>query len=216
MEALGVLLGAEGPIDVAAVPALGSALPDANSTFAAEQRKDVAVARARLRYAERRVNDGWRDYLPMLTAQVQPFYQNPPTTTMPETGWQAQLLLTLPLYDGGARYGAADERAALKAQSEQQLQQLLRQCRSEARVAIQAVDIAERALVAAREAAALAKEAERMAVMAYEAGASTNLEVIDAERRTRDAETDVLLAEDSLRQSKLDLLIATGKFPERY
>lgn len=216
MEALGVLLGGEGPVDVSASPELGAPGLRANGAKAAEQRRDVAVARARLKYAERRVNDGWRDYLPLLTAQVQPFYQNPPTTTMPETGWQAQLLLTLPLYDGGARYGAADERAALRAQSEQQLQQLLRQCRSEVRVAIHAVDNAERTLTAAREAAALAKDAEKMAVLAYEAGASTNLEVIDAERQSRDAETSVLVAEDALRQAKLDLLIASGKFPEKY
>jgi outer membrane protein TolC len=216
MEALGVLLGEEGPVDVATIPALGTLQTLPSSEQVAAERQDLAVARARLKYAVRRVNDGWRDYLPMLTAQLQPFYQNPPTMTMPETGWQAQLLLTLPLYDGGMRYGTADERSALKAQAEQQMQALLRQSRSEVRVAVSAVDNAERALIAAQQAAELARNAEKMALLAYEAGASTNLEVIDAERQSRDAETSVLIAEDTLRNARLDLLIATGKFPTKY
>ncbi|MGC4067741.1 MAG: TolC family protein [Polyangiaceae bacterium] len=215
MEALGVLLGVEHPVDVAIEPSLAELPSTLDRNSAIEQRRDVRVARARARYAAQISKDSWLDYLPLITAQFQPFYQNPPTLTQPETGWQATLLMSLPLYDGGARYGAADERAVAKQQADEQLDSLLRQSRSEIRVAFEAVRNAERALEAAREAATLAKDAENMAHTAYEAGATTNLEVIDAERRTRDAETDVLVAEDSLRQSKLDLLIASGRFPSR-
>jgi outer membrane protein TolC len=123
-------------------------------------------------------------------------------------------VLTVPLYDGGWRYGARDERRTLREQSELQLQGLLRQARSEVRVAFEAQRGAETALTAAREAAQLADKAREMAVQAYEAGALTNLEVIDAERQARDADTDVAIAEDSLRQARLDLLIASGRFPE--
>jgi outer membrane protein TolC len=52
-----------------------------------------------------------------------------------------------------------------------------------------------------------------MANLAYEAGASTNIEVIDAERRARDAATVVVIAEDASRQARLDLLAASGRFP---
>ena len=41
----------------------------------------------------------------------------------------------------------------------------------------------------------------------------TNIEVIDAERQARDAESQVALAEDAARQARLDLLVATGAFP---
>ena len=43
--------------------------------------------------------------------------------TRPETGWQAQLILSLPLYDGGLRYGAHDERTALAAEAEDNARQ---------------------------------------------------------------------------------------------
>ena len=48
---------------------------------------------------------------------------------------------------------------------------------------------------------------------AYQAGATGNLEVIDAERRARDADNAAVVAEDAVRQARLDLLAATGHFP---
>jgi outer membrane protein TolC len=214
MEALGVLLGEERPIDVAVDPALGAAPDLLQAKAGSETRLDVHVARARREAAERKFRDSWTDFLPQLTGQFSPFYQTPATITVPSTGWQAMLVLTVPLYDGGWRYGARDERRTLREQSELQLQGLLRQARSEVRVAFEAQRGAETALTAAREAAQLADKAREMAVQAYEAGALTNLEVIDAERQARDADTDVAIAEDSLRQARLDLLIASGRFPE--
>jgi outer membrane protein TolC len=41
----------------------------------------------------------------------------------------------------------------------------------------------------------------------------TNLEVIDAERRARDAALAAVIAEDAVRQNRLDLLAAAGRFP---
>ena len=55
--------------------------------------------------------------------------------------------------------------------------------------------------------------AATLADKAYRAGATTNIEVIDAERQARDAESQVALAEDAARQARLDLLVATGAFP---
>lgn len=52
-----------------------------------------------------------------------------------------------------------------------------------------------------------------LANLAYSAGATTNLEVIDAERRARDAETQAVIAEDNARQARLDPLSASGRFP---
>ena len=46
------------------------------------------------------------------------------------------------------------------------------------------------------------------------AGATTNLEVIDAERSARDAESAATIAEDAVRRARLDLLVALGRFPQ--
>jgi outer membrane protein TolC len=49
---------------------------------------------------------------------------------------------------------------------------------------------------------------------AFQAGATTNLEVIDAQRSARDAEAEAEIAADAVRRARLDLLTALGKFPQ--
>jgi len=69
------------------------------------------------------------------------------------------------------------------------------------------------ALDQANQSAAFAQKALDLANLAYRAGATTNLEVIDAERQARDAETQAAIAEDASREARLDLLAASGRFP---
>jgi outer membrane protein len=213
-EALGVLVGADGPIDIAddvdlgETPQLAPALDDART-----RRPDVKAGEARLSATEHLVRDSWTDYAPYLVGIFQPFYQNPPSLTQPLTGWQAQLVLTLPLYDGGLRYGQKSERNALRDEAKLALEATLRQARSDVRTAFLTLQRTDEALQASRQAAQLAKTALELATLAYQAGATTNLEVIDAERRARDAETQAVVAEDAARQARLDLLAASGRFP---
>jgi outer membrane protein TolC len=58
-----------------------------------------------------------------------------------------------------------------------------------------------------------AREVLQITVVAFEAGASTNIEVIDAQRMARDLDSAVAVAEDRVRQARLDLLVALGRFP---
>ncbi|HEX4385120.1 MAG TPA: TolC family protein [Myxococcales bacterium] len=213
-EALGVLVGADGPIEVTDdlqlpnPPAPADALQDAESI-----RADIKAGKIRTEAARKVVRDDYADYLPLLTAVVEPFYQHPALTTVPETGWQAELVLTIPLYDGGARYGQHKERKALYEESQIALDNLLRQARSDVRTAFDAVKRADEGLRSARNAAKLGHEALEMTNLAYREGATNDLEVVDAEQRSRNADTAALVAEDAARQARIDLLSASGKFP---
>jgi multidrug efflux system outer membrane protein len=214
-EALGVLMGDEGGIDAAEEPSLAPPPSvDAAIGEATSRRADIAVERDRVEVARRAERDSWVDYLPTLNAIAQPFYQNPKTFTQPTTGWQAQLVMQLPLYDGGLRYGVHDERRAVESEARAKLEGALREARSEVRVAFDAMRRADEALGAAREAQRLAKESLELAQLAYQTGATTNLEVVDAERRFNEANTGAAVSEDLARQARLDLLAACGRFPE--
>jgi outer membrane protein TolC len=213
-EALGVLVGAETPVDTADEPLLPDAGPVPEAIAAAERsRTDVLAARARRRAAERVLRDSWTDFMPSLTGNFQPFFQDPASLVLPRTGWQATLTLSWSLYDGGLRYGQRRERAALVAEADAAVAAALRQARADVRAAAVAVRRADSSLAAARKAAQLARQALELSTLAYRAGATTNIEVIDAERRARDAETTAAVAEDNARQARLDLLAASGKFP---
>jgi outer membrane protein TolC len=213
-EALGLLIGMRTAVD-AVEPSLGTPPPLPQAQTEAESRRtDVQLLRNRLHAAQHSESLNWTAYVPLLTGMAQPFYQNPPTLTYPLTGWQAQLVLTVPFYDGGLRYGQADERAALTMEARASLEGGLRQARSEVRAAFDTAMRAEAGFEAAQRAARLAAQALDLATIAYRAGATSNLEMIDAERRSRDAAIQAAVAEDSLRQARLDLLAASGRFPE--
>ncbi len=213
-EALGVLAGADRPLDAAEESAMSAAPPAEEALAGAEaERADVRAARARADAALRVSKDAWADWLPTLTATLQGFYQDPATLTTPRTGWQALLVLQVPLFEGGLRLGQARERDAAAKQAEAQLEGAVRQARSEVRVAFDAVQRSRAALEAARLGARSASEALALAEEAYRAGAVNNLEVIDAEQRSRAASLSGVIAEDALRQSLLDLLAAAGRFP---
>jgi len=213
-EALGVLVGRDRPVDASesfvlpTPPTLAQGLADASA-----RRGDVQADAARMRAAQRVVDDDWVEYAPLLVAQGLPFYHQPGTVAAPHTGWQLQVLLTIPFYDGGLRGAVFAERAANLAQDRAQLEATQRRAKSEVRVALHGVRHADTTLGSAVRASELAGQALRMANLAYEAGAVTNIEVIDAERRARDAATAVVVAEDDARQARLELLAASGRFP---
>ena len=213
-ETLGVLIGVNEPIDVKDEPTLTSnATLEAAIRDAEHDRTDVKLARGKVEAARHVERDSWTDYMPLLGVVFQPFYQNPPSLTFPSTGWQLQALLTIPLFDGGWRYGARRERTAIFDETRIDLDATLRQATSDVRVAFQEVTTADAALDAAKKAQASADHALELANTAYQAGAITNLDVIDAERQARDAATQATIAEDTARQARLDLLAASGKFP---
>ena len=82
------------------------------------------------------------------------------------------------------------------------------------RIAREGIASAERVLATERVAAEQAQQVVDIVNHQLSAlGASTNIEVIDAERRARDADTAVAVAEDALRRARFNLLNALGRFP---
>jgi outer membrane protein len=213
-EALGVFIATELPVD-AADEDTPTQMPTYNDALngAEKVRADVKAREQAEKAADRTVKDAWADYVPFLNLIAFPFYENPPTATLPKTGWQAELVLTVPLYDGGLRYGQEHERQALSDEAQLNAESTLRQAKSDVRVSFEEMQRADVALDQASQSAAFAKRALELANIAYRAGATTNLEVIDAERSALDAENAAAIAEDSARQARLDLLAASGQFP---
>lgn len=214
-EALGIATGANAPLDARGEPDLtgGPATSDEGVQLAEAQRTDVVLARRRSEAAHRVARDSWADWLPTLSLNAQAYRQDPPLTSTPAHGWQAQLVLSLPLFEGGLRTGQLRERNALDAEARTALEGTLQQARSDVRTAYSNLQHAETALAASRRAAERAHAALSLVTQAFQAGATTSLDVTDAERTARDADSLAVIAEDGVRQSRLDLLSAVGGFP---
>jgi outer membrane protein TolC len=213
-EALGVLIGADGPVDAATEPAFDVPPPSIPDAQLISDRQDVQVIFARQSAAERRAADAWKDYLPSVTGLFTPTLLAPTGLFANQRSWRATLLFTVPLFEAGGRRGQAREREALVDVVRAQRLEAERQAGSEIRTAREALAATERALQFARAAADQANEVVQITDIAFREGATTNIEVIDAQRRARDAETAAAIAEDAVRRARFEVLVATGRFPQ--
>jgi outer membrane protein len=175
-------------------------------------RSDILAIAARETAAIRVLNDSSKSYLPTATARIAPQWLTPSGLFANSRSWSGSLQVSLPLFDGGQRRGEARERQALLELVRAERSGAERQALSEIRTAREAIAAGERALAHARAAATQAAEVLRITDAAFREGATTNIEVIDAQRRARDAETAAAVAEDTLRQAQLELLGAIGRF----
>jgi outer membrane protein len=213
-EALAVLLAADGPVDNADEPTFpGLATADEALADLASRRADLQTLALRREAADRVFRDSWRDWVPTLDLTFQELYQNPSSLVQPEHSWQAVFNVSVPIFDGGLRRGQKQERQALFEEAEANLSGAEVQARSDVRTAIEAIRLADQGLLSARNASRQAHEALDISNLSYGAGASTSLDVLDSERRARDADNSVAVAEDAARQARLDLLVASGRFP---
>jgi outer membrane protein len=211
-EALGVLVAADAPMDAAAEPALEIATRPGDESWLGA-RADVQWLAARIDAADRVVRDSWRDWVPTATASFEPQLLTPAGLFAPSRSWRGLVQFAVPVFDGGARRVARRQREIALDTARIQLTDVELRARSELRTAEAAVASTERALQHARLAAQHATEVLKITDVAFRAGATTNIELIDAQRRTRDAETAAAQAEDRVRQARLDLLDALGRFP---
>jgi len=105
------------------------------------------------------------------------------------------------------------QRSAAVEQARATLAGATAQANSQVRAAREGVASGERSLATARAAADQARQVVDITNISFRAGAATNIEVIDAERSARDADTAVAVAEDAVRRARLELLNAIGRFP---
>jgi outer membrane protein TolC len=213
-DALAVLLDLRGPYRV--VEPAGTT-PPADAVGALVQRAfarraDLRLARLRTEIADRSVTAAWGTFAPTLDLAFNLTY----TEFVGEfsggdhLNWNVVLLLGLPIYDGGYRYGTLDERRAATRAAAIRERELAENASLEVRKAHRGWRTSVARVDAARRQVALAQEALRLARAAYEAGTSTSLEVVDTQRQQRDAEANLLVATYDSQVALANLLLASG------
>jgi len=211
-EALGILLAENGPIDVASEPSFDTAPQDITDGWMTA-RTDLALLISEQRAAQNVLKGSSKDWWPTLKMTFDPQYVTPAGLFQPSKTWRLGFELSQTIYNGGERKGVQQVRQADAQATDFALAQRQIQARAEIRNARSAVDAYSRALLSARLAAEQANEVLKITITAFDAGASTNIEVIEAQRTAHDVETSLAQAEDSLRQAQFELLVALGRFP---
>jgi outer membrane protein TolC len=211
-EALGVLLVADGPVDAGDEPlfAVPAEIP---ALQAGPWRTDLKLFAVQQQAAERVLSDSRKDRLPYFDASFQPSSTYPAQFFVPQNSWRFITQLSVPIFDSGQRQALKLERQAALDESRATYTRAETQARSDIRAAREAIASADRGLTSARAAADQARQVVDIVNISFRAGAATNIEVIDAEGRARDADTAVGVAEDTLRRARFELLTALGRFP---
>ena len=220
-EALGVLLVANGPVDATDEPMFdlpADAAAAANSSadltpVLLQSRIDLRLFASERQAAARVLSDSSKDRWPSLNAVFLPQSVYPGQFFSQPNSWRLLLQARVPIFDSGTRSAQKVQRQAALDVAQANLTDALSRASSQVRAAREAVASGERSLMSARAAADQAQQVVNIVNVSFRAGAATNIEVIDAERSARDADTASAAAEDTLRRARLDLLLALGRFP---
>lgn len=208
-EALGLLLTEEAPVDAGAEPAFDVLETDGMTWMS--DRPDIQLQARTIEATRRVLEDSWRAWLPTASVSFVPQVVAPASVFSPSRTWQLSFNLSQRIFD---RRPAADKAVRQVALSQALFvqQEVELRARSEERLARQALRSSERILATSRLAAEQAEEVLTITTSAFELGATTNIEVIEAQRSARDAGIAAAFAEDAARRARFELLVALGRF----
>ncbi len=217
-EALGLALGLPEQVGVAKNISVDAVAQDAERTCPRlenlAQRPDIAAAQKKLEIAERNVTNVDLNFLPTISAQSQ-F-----STTTADLGntaqrnsWNVTAVLSIPIWDGGARYGALRNARALRDESGFSLESQRRNATIEVAQARRSVTVAESALDVAKQTQQLAARVDELTQTAYRAGQGTSLELVIAASALRQAQISLALREFDVVSARLQALFALAHCP---
>jgi outer membrane protein, multidrug efflux system len=172
------------------------------------ERLDLRASHRQVRLAQLNLGSVWAGFIPTLDLSWSLSHTLTDLGGFGDrrTSWNLALVLSIPLFDGGFRYGQLrDSRARLR--QAQLAQESLEQSVSiQVRQAFRAWRTSLETLAISRRTLDLARETYRLVHASYTAGAATSLDVVDAQRALAAAEVDVELQRLNSQLAMLQLL----------
>ena len=215
-EALGLALGM--PVQVGVTRDVNinglerTALRVCQVALDVDQRADIAAARKNLEVAKRNVDNLWYNFLPTLNLQSGLATTSNPFA-LPATTWNIQAVLSVPIWDGGARYGNIHQANALQDEAFQQLEALRRAATIQIAQARRGVGVAEASRKVALDARAVAAEIDRLTQISYREGQSTSLELVISGSALRQADVNLALQDFGLVKARILAVMALATCP---
>ena len=177
------------------------------------ERSDVAAARTKLTIAKRNLQNVWLTFLPTVGAQSTISATSPVSSGYPNPTWNLQGILSIPIWDGGVRYGNLRNMRAAEDIAAQQLEALRRQAIIQVEQAQRQLGVAQTADTVATEQRDLAAQNDTMTQTAYMAGQGTSLELVTASEAHRQAELNLALADFNVVKARILAVLALATCP---
>jgi multidrug efflux system outer membrane protein len=210
-EALGLLIGSSTPIAAAAgldIEGFETAIATTcRPTADIEHRADVAAARQRVDIAERAISDAELRFVPTLGVTSQTTDANV-VTFGPTANWIVSATITVPLYDGGAQYGALRAARVQRDQAWFALAQARAAAIVDAARADRAIAVAARARDISKRKRDLAAQVDSRVQKGYAAGLGTSLDLVTSAQALRQAEIELATAEFQVARARAGAALA--------
>ncbi|HEX4476577.1 MAG TPA: TolC family protein [Polyangiaceae bacterium] len=183
--------------------------PQRLETEATATRPEIVAIRDRARAEQSRADKAAREYYPDVTVSTS--YSS--MWDMPEHRWMVGLGFNLPIWTG-ARGGAADEAAALRAQFESDACRMEASARTQVYVSLKQLDESEHVLRLFEERLLpVARDQIEAARAGFTASRNPFMAVIEAERNLRTTELDYQVARADCDRRHAELERALGRIP---
>jgi outer membrane protein TolC len=212
-ESLGLALGVPDQVGVTPTLNLDALEADAHgvcrSADSIDERSDIRAARQQIEVAHRKVTDQWLQFLPTLGAQAGVSDYKNFDPSLPNTyTWNIEAVLSVPIWDGGTKYGLVHNFQALEDEAKQTLESDKRQATIQVIQAKRNVAVAEDELRVADRARALAIQNDELTQTAYRAGQLTSLDLVVAAASRRQAEINYAIQQFTLVKNRIAAVLA--------
>lgn len=216
-ESLGLALGLPEQVGVPPTVDLNGLEADARKACKqapnVDERPDVAALRGRAELAGRAHNDVKYQFSPTVDIRSAINTTTIDTGAAPNTTWNVQAVLTVPLWEGGARYGALRTTTAEQVQAQERHEAARRTAIIQVTQAQRAVTVADERRRVAGSARDLAAENDRLTRAAYVEGRGTSLELVTAAQTLREAEIQLALRDFDLVKARVLAVLALATCP---
>ena len=173
-----------------------------------EQRPDLEAARANVHSVAETRRKAVAGYLPTLGVTSNVFAY---TTLNPAPGrfanWNLAAVLSVPLWEGGARAGLVQERAGAQVQAELQLESSRRQVSVEVARSRRSISVSQALVSSATKARTIAAQLDGLTRRLFEVGRGSSLELVQSAQALRQADVTLATREFELVQARLDSLL---------
>jgi outer membrane protein TolC len=216
-EALGLAVGVPEQVGVPPNVDLNGLEASARSTCKSvqnlDERADIAALHGKVEVAHRGVNDVKYQFAPTVDLRSTANTTTLDTGAQPNTTWNVQAVLTVPIWDGGVKYGNMRDAAAQETSALQKLEQAKRKATIEITQAKRAVSVAEDRHRVAGQQRDLALENDRLTRIAYLEGRGTSLELVTAAAQLRENEIQLAIREFDLVKARVAAILALATCP---
>jgi outer membrane protein, multidrug efflux system len=214
-EALGLALGFSYPYGVPATLSLTEIEGTVRGVCKPgplDERADILAARNNLEIAKRGITDAWLAFSPTATLSTTASLEN--SGALQPDGhigaWNVVGVLSIPLWEGGARYGNLRIAKVQVEETKLTLEAAIRTANVAIAQALRSVAVAEQERTVSERSRNLARDLARLTMATYVLGTATNFDLVNTEQTWRAAELDLIVKEFAVIQAKLNAVLATS------